>query len=187
MDLCRLHNDLKCIEKERGPMIHHGKGVTPRTRRILLETISRLSTVGKSSPGLIEDGGIQAEKQLQELFTSAAISIRNYRSQTMDAATLFQICEETFDVASFSPSMVSQLFTASSEPLCTECVPEILRAGVYGYERPLISDGPDAALIQVRAPYAATSFSSRRQLTDAFVVGSASGSDRNHNQSICQS
>jgi hypothetical protein len=57
MDLCRLHNDLKCIEKERGPMIHHGKGVTPRTRRILLETISRFSTVGKSAPGLIDDCG----------------------------------------------------------------------------------------------------------------------------------
>ena len=155
MDLCRLHNDLKLIEKERGPMIHHGRGVTPRTRRILLETISRLSTVGKSSPGLIEDGGIQTEKLLQELFTSAVISISRCRTQAMDAATLFQICEETFDIASFSPSMVSQLFEASCEPFGTECVPEILRAGVYGYERPLI-DGPDVALIQVRAPYAAT-------------------------------
>jgi hypothetical protein len=152
MDLCRLHNDLKGFETERGPMVHHGKGVTPRTRRILLETISRLSTAGKSALGSIEESGIQAEKQLQELFQSAVISISTCSLQTMDAATLFQICEETYDIASFSSSMVSQLFAVSSEPVVTECVSTILRAGLYGYERPLISDGPDVALVQVSNP-----------------------------------
>jgi hypothetical protein len=143
IDLCRVHNDLKCIEIERGPGIHHGKGVTPRTRRILLETISRFAMIANSIPGLLDDGGKQLENMLHELFHSTVISIVNKRSQHLDAETLFQICEETFDIASFSPTVISQLFTPSCEPLGMECVSTMLQAGVYGYERALLCDEPD--------------------------------------------
>lgn len=150
LDLCRVHNDLKCIEIQRGPGIHHGKGVTPRTRRILLETISRFAMIANSTPGLLNDGGMHVDNLLQELFHSSVTSIVNRKSQLMDADTLFQICEETFDIASFSPTVVSQLFAPSSKPLAIECVSTMLQSGVYGYERALLCDGPDTALIQVR-------------------------------------
>ena len=176
MDLCRVHDNLKAIENERGPGIHHGKGVTPRTRRILLETISRFTKTAKSTPGLLEDGGAQAEKLLQDLFHSTVVSIVKCKSQHMDASTLFQICEETFDLASFSPFLVSQLFASSIEPLARECVSSMIQAGVYGYEQPLIRDGPDEALIQVRKCTSLLSLlCSDTLLTLLFYSGAASG------------
>jgi hypothetical protein len=151
MDLCQLHGDLKGIENKRGPGIHHGKGVTPRTRRILLETISRFTDIAKSTPGLLSDGGEQAEKLLQNLFHSAIVSLVDDDSQQVDAAaSMFKACEVTFDLASFSQTLVSQLFVSSNEPLASKCVSKMVHAGVYGYTQCVATGGPDNSLVQVR-------------------------------------
>ena len=45
LDLCALHEQLKQDELARGPEVDYGRGVTPKTRRILLQTISRIGVV----------------------------------------------------------------------------------------------------------------------------------------------
>mmetsp|Transcript_30193 Transcript_30193/g.46055 ORF Transcript_30193/g.46055 Transcript_30193/m.46055 type:complete len:1307 (-) Transcript_30193:228-4148(-) len=148
-DLCKLHGDLKVIENERGAGIHYGKGVTPRTRRILLETISTFTKLAKSTPGLLQDGGTEADRMLRELFESAVMHLsRIPRPGNFDEKTLFEICEHTYDISAFDASLVSCLFSDSSEPIVLDCVSTMMEAGVYGYRNCMTCNGKDKEMVQ---------------------------------------
>lgn len=150
-DLCKLHEDLKVIENNRGAGIHYGKGVTPRTRRILLETISKFNKVAKSTPGLLEDGGTEADKMLRDLFESAVMHLsRIPRLGNYDEKTLFEICEITFDISAFDSEFVSYLFSDSIESVALDCVSTMMEAGFYGYRNCLTCNEQDKEMIQVR-------------------------------------
>jgi len=149
-DLCQLHQDLKTIENKRGAGIYHGEGVTPRTRRILLETISKFTQLAKETPGLLVDGGTNADNLLREVFYSAVLYISKIpNTGDFDEVTIFQLCEITFDIASFDSSLVSYLFSDSGDSMTIDCVNTMIQAGMYGYKNVIASDMQDNGLAQV--------------------------------------
>jgi hypothetical protein len=65
-DLCHLHEKLKAIEKQRGPRVEYGEGVTPRARQILLEGISQYLEVYRDEESM-RDQREEAESILLDL------------------------------------------------------------------------------------------------------------------------
>ena len=142
MDLCSLHEQLKMIENERQPGAHHGKGVCPKTRRILLETISTLVDVSKRSTGLLPDNGDQAESLLMNLFHSAVAAISGSDLSKMDAILYFQVCEVTFDVAAFAKELIHSI----SDEVFFRVLAE---TGVSGYKLLQFTETHDPTIVQV--------------------------------------
>ena len=146
--LCQLHAQLKSIEVAREKGAVHGTGVVPKSRRILLNVICHLEILTK--------GGAGCAAMLTELFGSAVASIAGYAnanpSALDDENVLFQICESTWDLAAFSPSIVESLFNyedsqASSKMACLQ----VLTRGICrGYQRLTTSDEVASVDLQVR-------------------------------------
>jgi hypothetical protein len=125
--ICKLHQYLKMAEQERGWGVCHGKGVTPQSRRILLSVLCHLELASRGRAG--------AASVLEELFQNAleTIAVCGGRN-SFDETTFFQMTESTFDLASFSPTIVSTLFiepTASK----TACLEALTSSCVLGYQR----------------------------------------------------
>ena len=151
--LCHLHEILKAFEIERGYNVWHGSGVTPKSRRILLTTITHLASmvVGK------EDGRWQdkqschntiEKQQEREMFSSqlnnlfqrplANLSITDERRDICDAEKMFHICEAILDLASFPSNLTSSLFSVdrlrNQDTCATAGIEMIMKFGVSGYE-----------------------------------------------------
>ena len=148
--LCQLHSQLKTIETAREKGTVHGTGVTPKSRRILLNIICHLEILTK--------GGAGCSAMLTALFELAVTSIAGYTNAPAaldDENALFQICESTWDLAAFSPSIVESLFNyegnqASAKMACLE----VLTRGICrGYQRLTTSDDPSPVDFQVRPFY----------------------------------
>lgn len=143
--LCRLHQLLKAIENERGVGPSHGKGVTPTSRRILLGILSHLEVTSKGQAG--------ASSLLEELFNHAIHSIAQFASGfSFDERTVFQITEHTFDLASFSPSILVTLFTSnesSSSNVKTACLECLTSSCIAGYNQLSSPDQTSTAIMQV--------------------------------------
>jgi hypothetical protein len=146
LELCSLHQELKAIEKARGPGVFHGKGVTPKSRRILLNTICRVVTLDCQ----IEDSP-SAKRALLGLFEEATLSITNLLSNQyeMNEELLFRLCEEVFDLASFSHDMVSSLFMMTDDQ-SRNFVASLMEVVRKGYSSLLVKCKPQAVNIQVR-------------------------------------
>ena len=148
IDLCRLYEQLKIIENERGRGVIHGRGVLPKSRRILLGVICELE--------IATGGAAGASGVLRELFESAVNSIAGLSAQMnsqFTADSLFQICENVFDLASFSPSMVGTLFDfkvedhSSPQAVCLQVLHHCANHGFGGLSDSSI---PTDSLVQVR-------------------------------------
>lgn len=103
--LCHLYQQLKQMEKERGKGVLHGKGVLPKSRRILLGVICHLdnSSIGQSGATAVLEG----------LFKSSVLGIANMsciQQTKLTPETVFDICENVFDLAAFSNNMIQSLY-----------------------------------------------------------------------------
>jgi len=146
--LCRLHSQLKNIETSREKGVDYGRGVTPKSRRILLNIICRLEIVTKGAAG--------CSAMLTELFETAVSSIAAYATadplSMEDENVLFYICENTWDIAAFSPSIVVSLFNYADgqSSIKLACLQVITRAICRGFQRLRINDESSAVDLQVR-------------------------------------
>jgi hypothetical protein len=133
IDLCRLYQQLKQMENERGRGILHGKGVLSKSRRILLGVICHLEVTTGGTSG--------ASELLKELFESCVTSIASLNDQVassqLTADIFFNLCENVFDLAAFSSNMVNTLFNfQANDSICIQatCLNVLEATGVCGYQ-----------------------------------------------------
>lgn len=138
--LCELHQNLKSIEVERGPNVWHGSGVTPASRRMLLNVICHIE--------LLSNGQAGASDMLGATYHAAVSSIASLKGSPLDASGLFHVCEAVFDIVAFPPVVVRTLFTldGGQEQGCLEVV---TAACLDGYRGLSFSCPPDEMTIQV--------------------------------------
>jgi hypothetical protein len=145
--LCRLYEQLKTMENERGQGVFHGRGVLPKSRRILLGIICHLEIVTAGEAGVSD--------VLRHIFDTAVNAIASVGPQTTEfsAEVLFRICENVFDLSAFSPAMVTALYDfdfndASSQRLA--CMKVLHEAGMYGFRGLSDQNITHDVIIQVR-------------------------------------
>jgi hypothetical protein len=132
--LCELHQSLKQMEVDRGPMIYHGRGVTPQTRRILLGSLCHLE--------VISQGQLGASSVLNQLFVAAVDGIAQFHAtinKSISQMDLFQINESTLDIVAFTPTIIKVLFE-TNEPRYSSCLEVVTSSFVKGYSS-LQNDG----------------------------------------------
>lgn len=126
--LCELHGQLKSIDIERGKGVFHGRGVCPKSRRMLLKVLCHIEMVSGGQTG--------ASGMLTGLFNSAVEMIASFSGfTTFDERVLFEMTELSFDIAAFSPVIVASLFKADGNHQQTDCLKTLMRAGVQGYQQ----------------------------------------------------
>jgi hypothetical protein len=145
--LCNLYEQLKDTENQRGQGVFHGRGVVPKSRRILLSTICHLEAVSA--------GATNASGVLRGIFDSAIASIVSSGAEaaafTPDA--LFCICENVFDLAAFSPTTVATMFDFQVDDIKSPqraCLEVLHRAGLCGFGAVATHIMPYETLFQVR-------------------------------------
>lgn len=143
--LCKLLQFLKSVEIERGFGVHHGKGVCPQSRRILLAVICRLEMASQGCGG--------ASQILSEVFDHVIVTITTVGSHGVNESTLAQMVEATFDLAAFPPPIVCTLFVNEnvSGEKKTVCLETLTSACLLGYKRqPEATTEFTEAIVQVR-------------------------------------
>jgi hypothetical protein len=144
--LCELYEKLKTMETERGQGVLHGHGVLPKSRRILLGVICHLE--------IVTGGAASVSDVLRGTFASAIYAIAHQCQQTSDysADTLSQICENVFDLAAFSPTMIQSLYEFEDARAPNSSALSVLRqAGVYGYHALSTPNMSQDVIVQVCA------------------------------------
>ena len=146
--LCNLHQQLKALEIERGYGVFHGKGVTPPARRMLLGVLCHLEISSRGQAG--------ASSVLEKLFSEAIATVASFESDhTFDEKSLFQMSECTFDLAAFSPTIVSSLFANSGDGhrQKTACMETLTNACIMGYQHLSLSTPDTEVVVQVSVFY----------------------------------
>ena len=142
--LCDLYAQLKVVENERGQGVYYGRGVLPKSRRILLGVVCHLE--------IVTGGAASVSGVLREIFDSAVNAVAQYgRHQTVEFSSecLFRICENVFDIAAFSPSMITVLYNIGDANSAQAAALNALhQASLFGYNA-LTQPIPHAAIFQV--------------------------------------
>lgn len=120
-DLSGLYHELKSAEQDRQSGCDYGIGVSPMSRRLVLKTLSRLSMLQMNNS---LDQQSEGRAILHQLLNSPLSEIRSQKNVPTSFDTLFRICEASYDLASFSPELVVDLFSNSTEDIgyIFECV-----------------------------------------------------------------
>jgi hypothetical protein len=116
LGLVKTHDELKECELQRGPAIDYGRGVTPKTRRILLNTIARLLFGPLKNASMIDS----ARSRLHDTFLSNYEHVIHIydRNDALTVEKMFYICERTFDLASFPPELINFSLTSDTSVCC---------------------------------------------------------------------
>lgn len=128
VDFCDLYIHLKLVEQERGRGIFHGKGILPKSRRILLSVICYLESATNGAAG--------ASPKLRDIFEHSVNTIVALGAESFPSVdALFQVAEHTFDIAGFSPEIIRTLFESmnASTTGSMSCVDILTRMGCLGY------------------------------------------------------
>jgi len=124
-DLTNLHQALKESELRRGVNIDYGDGVCPVSRRMIIKVISHLSLIKMKDNQSSENQAV-----LQQLLQAPLMELRSQASAPRSAEQFFRVCEASFDLSSFSPELVADVFSNSTEVLTT-----IFQCLLAGYAR----------------------------------------------------
>lgn len=130
IDLCKLYEELRKMEEQRGVGIIYGIGVFPKSRRILLGVICHLEIVSGGTMGASDILGTMLKSSMD---TIAGI---HKRMNCYQAEDLYRVCESTFDIASFSSDAVQSVFNISdntSTSLQAICLHVLHGVGNFGY------------------------------------------------------
>ena len=125
-DLSNLHQALKESELRRGVNIDYGDGVCPVSRRMIIKVISHLSLIKMKE----DNQSSEVQVVLQQLLQAPLIELRTQASAPQSAEQLFRICESSFDLSYYSPELVADIFSNSTEDLAT-----IFQCLLAGYAR----------------------------------------------------
>ncbi|KAL7473676.1 hypothetical protein ACHAXS_014175, partial [Conticribra weissflogii] len=138
-DLFHLYKGLKESEIERPIGCVHGKGVTPMSRRLVLNVISRLALIG------IE--GNQSSKSraiLNDLLQYPLNDIATLRESSNSDEKFFRMCEAAIDLSFLSPELVVDLFLKSAD-----CIGPMINCLVSGYSSLSFTSDLESYSIQV--------------------------------------
>lgn len=138
-DVATLHNELKLLEQKRAPGCDFGIGVCPISRRLILRSLSHICMLQ-----LETDYGTKTMLQQLLQVTLNEIDVQNELPLTRDK--LFQLCESVYDLASFDPYVVANLFSHPNQQL--EFVIDSL---LTGYSRISFTSDIDPWIKQVRS------------------------------------
>eukprot|EP00934_Nitzschia_sp_Nitz4_P002126 Nitzschia sp. Nitz4//scaffold34_size148208//140021//144097//NITZ4_002999-RA/size148208-processed-gene-0.27-mRNA-1//1//CDS//3329548852//2126//frame0 len=131
LELCKLYTELKNMEVSRGRGVLHGKGVLPKSRRILLGVICHLE--------LVTGGQSMASDQLRSLFMNSIEAIvRSHHAGHVTIDSVFDMTEHVFDMAAFSPEMINAYFQFSEEGSTSPsavCLQILYETGKLGFNR----------------------------------------------------
>ena len=138
VDLCELYQRLKVLEQERGRGVMHGKGVFPKSRRILLGVICQLEqhTQGKA-------GALQHLQHMLDCCVNQIAQLTNCGGLTTDV--LYQAAEDTFDLASFDASIVRRFLDTQT---ASQCLDVLLTMGKFGYDHSSDFTVPPEMMVQ---------------------------------------
>ena len=126
-ELCQIYKYLKSIEQGRKQGDHFGKGVLPKSRRILLGTICHLEQATNGAAG--------ASAGLVEVFEISIAAIASIGHQ-VNAESFFHVTEHTFDLAGFSPAIVFHFFElvrTAPTPSSSSCIEVWTSLVTFGY------------------------------------------------------
>jgi hypothetical protein len=141
VDLCNLHHVLKSAETHRGRQVDHGFGVTPKSRRILLNALCHIELKSEGQAGVAN--------ALHDLFQTSCRSIGSLSGcSTFAEDDLYAVAENTFDLASFPRAVLSTAFE-TGDPQLTACLQVLVKGCISGYESLSFDTLPDAKLVQV--------------------------------------
>ena len=130
--LGQLYMMWKQMEIERGRRVFHGSGVTPRTRRILLNTLCKADGLSTT---------------LHELFQAAISSVSSgvLDTQRVDENGYYSLAESVFDLGAFSAAALASLF-GTQDASSLKCLQAMTEACIEGYRRFPVAH--DTALLQ---------------------------------------
>ena len=152
--LCDLYGQLKVTENERGQGVYYGRGVLPKSRRILLGVVCHLE--------IVTGGAASVSGVLREIFDSAVNGVAMYgHNQDMDfsSESLFRISENVFDISAFSPSMIKVLYDINGVNSPQAATLKVLHhACLYGYDA-LTKPMPHDIIFQVSLTLACNDWS----------------------------
>lgn len=138
-----------------GPGTHHGRGVTPKTRRILLQAVCKLGFVSiRDANARSDDAAAAISSKLKELYHAPLHVIVQTRANppAERAEVLYRVCEAVFDLSSFPTNMISSLFSADeheSTPELRMAVEYMVELVVSGYQLASTpGDGPGDVCLQ---------------------------------------
>ena len=164
--LCQILEQLKQQELSRGRNVLHGQGVTPKSRRILLHTVSRLGVISMNQ--IASDQSETHAKfnetissTMQQLFHSPLIKVMDLsklRDSKDEVEIMFQACECAFDLAAFTPELTNTLFDSDAHkhnPVILQGMQLLFDLLIMGYtkfsaESSLPSNISDELCIQVK-------------------------------------
>jgi hypothetical protein len=139
--LCDLYQHLKSIESNRERGVHHGRGVAPKSRRILLSVLCHLETLSRGQGG--------ASTMLLDIFDRTIETIVNMNGHVSSGETKFYfLCEATLDIAAFSSTLIRSLFEPDDDvSKNSRCLEMLADACVKGY-RMINPDPPSPEIYQ---------------------------------------
>jgi len=146
MDIVNVYTYLYSCEQERPPGQMHGKGVTPKSRRVFLNSMSKLGLCTlKSDPSSADRFG-QIFSTIFEKSINTVIS-SHHRCDLSVAERNYLICESCYDLAAFPSSYSKEVFKESNQTW--SLVVEILLEGLLsGYDFPVTGNSSDEGLAQ---------------------------------------
>ena len=141
LDLCELHQVLKSAETQRGRQVVHGIGVSPKSRRILLNALCHIE--------LKTEGQVGVANSLQNLFQASCRSIGSLNECSAFAEEdLYVVAENIFDLASFPSAILATAFETGDSQFIA-CLQVLVKSCISGYESMSFDTLPDAKHVQV--------------------------------------
>jgi hypothetical protein len=158
--ICDLYQRLKLSEMERGALLLHTQGTTPKSRRILLKVLCRIELGSQGSAG----GSILLEK----IFQSAVSSIIEQNGRPWDHIGLLTLCEAAYDLSSFPSHILSSLFESGEhQDICQRM---LVDACCHGYTQASSLTLSEDNVTQVRKTSVPCSFFTYHELTAEVIT-----------------
>jgi len=145
IELAKVYAGLHRAETERPPGQIHGSGVTPKSRRDYLTSMTKIGLVTmKAHPDTSE----QISSELKALFHKPVDVILscNQRSELTDAQKIFLLCEACFDLSAFPPLFCKELFVANGYG--TRATEILIEACASGFSH-ATNEEPSESIVQV--------------------------------------
>ena len=126
-ELAKVYVSLHGAEIERPPGQLHGKGVTPKSRRVFLTALSKIGLSTMKAHPTTSDSVSAELKSLFQKPIDVILSCKQ-RTDVTQAQAMFVLCEACFDLSAFPPKLCKELFavngfgTAATEALIEACL-----------------------------------------------------------------
>ena len=126
-ELAKVYISLHGAEIERPPGQMHGKGVTPKSRRLYLTAFSKIGLITMNAHPATSDAISTELKMLFQKPIDVILSCKQ-RTDLTQVQAMFILCEACFDLSAFPPMLCKELFavngygTAATEVLIDACL-----------------------------------------------------------------